>query len=132
MATRATNGTGNWKGKITMINLDFSSVPSRDPLEEGVYQVTITNAEEVVSSTGNPMLKIECTTEENRKLWNNYVLTEKCLWKMKELCRAIGYDTSEALQVEAADFIGQEFNAKVVQEIYNGEIVNRIAKALPL
>ena len=41
------------------INLDFSSVPSREPLEEGVYHLQIAKVEETNSSTGNPMLKVE-------------------------------------------------------------------------
>ena len=42
-----------------MLNLDFSSVPSREPLEEGIYSLTIAKVEETTSSTGNPMLKVE-------------------------------------------------------------------------
>ena len=63
-----------------MLNLDFSSVPSREPLEEGVYALTIAKVEEATSSTGNPMLKIEYDVngvDGNRKLWDNYVLIDK-------------------------------------------------------
>lgn len=71
-----------------MLNLDFSSVPSREPLEEGIYNLTIAKVEEANSSTGNPMLKVEYDVngvEGNRKLWDNYVLIDKCMWKLKEL-----------------------------------------------
>ena len=109
-----------------MLNLDFSSVPSREPLDEGVYDLTIAKIEETTSSTGNPMLKVEYDVngvEGKRKLWDNYVLIDKCLWKVKELFDALGVDTSELL--------GMQVKGKVIQETYNGDIVNRIKKVMP-
>lgn len=117
-----------------MLNLDFSSVPSREPLEEGVYHLRIAKVEETTSSTGNPMLKVEYDVMEvpgNRKLWDNYVLIEKTLWKVKELFDAIGIDTSELVEMDVTELVGMEVNAKVIQETYNGDIVNRIKKVMP-
>ena len=118
-----------------MLNLDFSSVPSREPLEEGVYHLRIAKVEETTSSTGNPMLKVEydvMDVEGNRKLWDNYVLIDKCLWKVKELFDAIGVDTSELVEMDVTELVGMEVNAKVIQETYNGDIVNRIKKVMPI
>lgn len=117
-----------------MLNLDFSSVPSREPLEEGIYHLSIAKAEETTSSTGNPMLKIEYDVLEvdgNRKLWDNYVLIDKAMWKVKELFNAVGIDTSEIVEMDVAELVGLEVNAKVIQETYNGDIVNRIKKVMP-
>lgn len=118
-----------------MLNLDFSSVPSREPLDEGVYQLQIAKAEETTSSTGNPMLKVEydvLNVEGGRKLWDNYVLIDKCLWKLKELFDALGLDTSAIVEMDVAELVGMEVNAKVIQETYNGDIVNRVKKIMPL
>lgn len=118
-----------------MLNLDFSSVPSREPLEEGVYHLRIAKVEETNSSTGNPMLKVEydvVDVDGNRKLWDNYVLIDKCLWKVKELFDAIGVDTSELVEMDVTELVGMEVNAKVIQETYNGDIVNRIKKVMPI
>lgn len=118
-----------------MLNLDFSSVPSREPLEEGVYHLQIASAEEKQSSTGNPMLSIEfdvLEVEGQRKLWDNYVLIDKCLWKLKELFDALGVDTSELVEMDVTELVGMEVQAKVIQETYNGDIVNRIKKILPM
>lgn len=118
-----------------MLNLDFSSVPSREPLEEGVYHLRIANVEETTSSTGNPMLKVEydvMDVDGSRKLWDNYVLIDKCLWKVKELFDAIGVDTSELVEMDVTELIGMEVNGKVIQETYNGDIVNRIKKVMPV
>lgn len=118
-----------------MLNLDFSSVPSREPLEEGVYHLRIAKVEETTSSTGNPMLKVEydvMDVDGSRKLWDNYVLIDKCLWKIKELFDAIGVDTSELVEMDVTELVGMEVNGKVVQETYNGDIVNRIKKIMPV
>lgn len=118
-----------------MLNLDFSSVPSREPLEEGVFHLRIAKVEETTSSTGNPMLKVEydvLDVEGSRKLWDNYVLIDKCLWKVKELFDAIGVDTSELVEMDVTELVGMEVNAKVIQETYNGDIVNRIKKVMPV
>lgn len=118
-----------------MLNLDFSSVPSREPLEEGVYHLRIAKVEETTSSTGNPMLKVEydvMDVDGSRKLWDNYVLIDKCLWKVKELFDAIGVDTSELVEMDVTELIGMEVNGKVIQETYNGDIVNRIKKVMPV
>lgn len=118
-----------------MLNLDFSSVPSREPLEEGVYHLRIAKVEETTSSTGNPMLKVEydvMDVDGSRKLWDNYVLIDKCLWKVKELFDAIGVDTSELVEMDVTELVGMEVNGKVIQETYNGDIVNRIKKVLPV
>lgn len=117
-----------------MLNLDFSSVPSREPLEEGVYSLTIAKVEETTSSTGNPMLKVEYDVNEvegNRKLWDNYVLIDKCLWKIKELFDALGIDTSAIVEMDVTELTGMQVNAKIVQETYNGEVVNRVKKIYP-
>ena len=117
------------------INLDFSSVPSREPLEEGVYHLQIAKVEETNSSTGNPMLKVEYDVmgvEGNRKLWDNYVLIDKCLWKVKELFDALGIDTSALVEMDVNELVGLEVQAKVIPEIYNGDIINRVKKVMPL
>lgn len=116
------------------MNLDFSSVPSREPLEEGIYSLTIAKAEETTSSTGNPMLKIEFDVngvEGNRKLWDNYVLIDKCMWKLKELFDALGIDTEGIVEMDVAELQGLQVNAKVIQETYNGDVVNRVKKIYP-
>ena len=117
------------------INLDFSSVPSREPLEEGIYHLQIAKVEETNSSTGNPMLKVEFNVlgvDGNRKLWDNYVLIDKCLWKVKELFDALGIDTSALVEMDVNELVGLEVQAKVIQETYNGDIMNRVKKILLL
>lgn len=111
------------------INLDFSSVPGNVLLEEGMYNVSIKKVEEKVSSTGKPMLFVVFEEEETKSgIFENYVLTEECLWKIKELLAAAGYETSGALEFDPQELIGLVFKAKIVQDDYNDSKVNRIKK----
>lgn len=116
------------------MNLDFSSVPSHEPLDEGMYSLAIAKAEETTSQAGNPMLRLEYDVlgvEGNRKLWDNYVLIDKCMWKIKELFDALGIDTSAIVEIDVSELVGLQVNAKVIQETYNGDVVNRIKKIYP-
>lgn len=123
------------------MNIDFSSVPSREPLEEGTYLLTVAKAEEKLSSTGNPMISIEYdvtstadgeVVEGGRKLWDNYSLQSQALFKLKELFDALGMDTSTVCDIEVSDLTGQQVMAKVIQETYNGELRNRVKKLYPV
>lgn len=111
------------------INLDFSSVPGNVLLDEGNYNVAIKKVEEKVSSTGKPMLVVLFEEETTKTgIFENYVLTEDCLWKVKELLTAAGYDTSAVLEFDPNDLVGLVFKAKIVQDDYNDSKVNRIKK----
>lgn len=114
------------------ITLDFSSVPSREVLEEGTYELVIKKAEEKMSSTGKPMVVI-LFEEPNTKtgIFENYVLTPDALWKMKELCKAIGLDTEGVQNLELETLVGQTVMGKVVQREYNGDISNSVKKIFP-
>lgn len=118
----------------TMLNLDFSNVPSREALPEGVYELQIAKVEEKLSSNGNPMLKVEYDVlgvEGNRKVWDNYVLIDKSMWKVKELFDALGIDTSSLVEMDPQELVGQSIQAKIIQEPYEDTIQNRVKKILP-
>jgi len=117
-----------------MINIDFSSVPSREALPEGIYSLQVAAVEETISTTGNPMLKVTfdvLNVEGGRKLWDNFVLIERSLWKLKEFFDAMGIDTSEIVEMDVQEIVGYEVQARVTQEEYQGTIQNRIKKILP-
>lgn len=123
------------------MNIDFSSVPNREPLEEGTYLLQVAEAQEKTSSTGNPMITITYDVvstadgepvEGNRKLWDNYSLQAQALFKLKQLFDAVGMDTSTVVDMDISDLIGQQVMAKVVQDTYNGELQNRVKKLFPV
>lgn len=123
------------------MNIDFSNVASREPLDAGKYQLRISECVEATSSTGNPMLKVTydvIATDDgeavpgNRKLWDNMSLQEKALFRLKDLLDACGYDTSGGLDFDPADLVGMEIMAQVIQEEYNGDIKNRVKRIIKI
>lgn len=120
---------------MASLNLDFSSVTSRGPLPEGIYDVTVAKVEQTVSkSSGNPMLKVEFDVQDpeytGRKMWSNYVLTEQAMWKVKELFDSLGLDTSALVEMDTDELIGLSCKAKVAQREYDGNIQNEIKKTM--
>lgn len=111
------------------MNLDFSNVQGGTILDEGMYNVTIESVEEKKASTGNPMLLVRFREETTKTaIFENYVLTENCLWKLKELLVAAGIECNGAIDFDTEDLIGLVFKAKIVQDSYNDSTVNRIKK----
>lgn len=120
---------------MARLNLDFSNVASRDPLPEGIYEVSIAKVEQTVSkSSGNPMLKIEFNILTDgytgRKVWSNYVLTDAAMWKIVELLRAVGIDTDAFLDMDTDELVGLTCSAKITQREYDGNIQNEVKKIL--
>ena len=46
--------------------------------------------------------------------------------------QALGYDTSEIVSLDVSDLVGQQLRAKVIQEEYNGDTVNRVTRVYPV
>lgn len=111
------------------MNLDFSNVQGGTLLAEGMYNVTIESIEEKTSSTGKPMLLVRFREESTKAaIFENYVLQENCLWKLKELLVAAGIECDGAIDFDTEDLLGLVFKAKIVQDDYNDSTVNRIKK----
>lgn len=110
------------------LNLDFSNVQGGNTLlEEGMYNVTIEKIEEKVSSTGKDMLLVRFREEETKTaVFENYVLQENCLFKLKELLTAAGVECSNVVDIDTEALVGLTFKAKIVQDDYNDSKVNRI------
>jgi hypothetical protein len=118
---------------MAVLNLDFSNVQSREPLEPGWYLVTVSSIEEVTASTGNPMLKITMDVDSdesgtpidgNRKLFTNLVLIEKTMGMVKNFMNAIGLTLDDIVTIDTDELIGSQVMVRVVQEMYDGEIRN--------
>lgn len=118
---------------MPILNLDFSNVPSREPLEPGWYAARIEAVEEKLSSTNKPMIVLTYLitgdangepVEGNRKIFENLVLVENCLWKVKSVFSALGIPTEDICELDTDELVGMELAIKLVQETYQGEIRN--------
>ena len=111
------------------LNLDFSNVAGGKLLDEGTYAVTIESVEEKVSASGKNMLLVRFRENDTQTaIFENYVLQENCLWKLKELLLAAGIDCEGITDFDTEDLVGLTFTAKIVQDDYNDSKVNRIKK----
>lgn len=112
------------------LNLDFSSTPTNEPLEEGVYELVIIEAEETKSrDKGTPMVKITFEEPQTKKrIWENFILTDKALWKIRSLLEVLGFRCDGAVEFEATDLIGSTVRCKVIGDTYNDQPVNRIKR----
>lgn len=113
-----------------MLNLNFSSVQDREPLNEGIYSMVIDKVEEKTSKTGKQMLVVQLVEPETKsRIFENFVLQENCLWRLRDLFKAAGYETDQDLVgFDEQELVGLAVNVKVVQEEYNDQIVNRVSK----
>lgn len=113
-----------------MLDLNFSSVPDRKPLDPGIYVFQIEKAEETMSSTNKPMIKVQFKElESGSRVFENYVIQENTLFKLKALMKVLGYDvTSDLSGFNAVDLEGQMVRAQVELGEYQGEPRNVIKK----
>jgi hypothetical protein len=89
-----------------------------DPLPEGRYIVTVDKAElTTTKDSGNPMIKVTLKILEgefkNRLAWDNFVLVEKSLWKLKGFLEAINSKIAESTNVTEQDIANAMVGAKV-------------------
>lgn len=110
-----------------MIKLDFSNVTGGnfEPMPAGDYTLEIEKVESKVSKAGNNMLNITYVTvdegeHKGNKVFDLYVLTEKALWKLKDLFTAIGFDTDGLVDFDPEDLVGQTILANVIVEQNDG------------
>lgn len=111
--------------------LDFSSVPKREPLPDGIYNLTCESAECKDSKNGKPMLSVRFREmETGSAVFENFVLTPDCLWKLQGYLNILGIEADGQLDAEelASSIVGTAVQAKVVQDDYNGQITNKVKK----
>jgi hypothetical protein len=91
---------------------------SFDPIPEGRYNLTVDKAElTTAKDSGNPMikatLKILDGDFKGRLVWDNFVLTDKSLWKLKGILEAIGSNIAESVNATEQDIANALQGAKV-------------------
>lgn len=119
-----------------MIKLDFSNITGGgfEPIPAGDYTLEIEEVKEQVSKAGNQMLNITFSVIDEgeykgRKIFEHYVLTEKALWRLKELFIALGKDVDGVVAFNPQELVGEIFIGNVIIEESEGyEPQNKIKK----
>ena len=112
------------------LKMDFTGVESFVKCAEGEHIAVLREVEEKSSSNGNDMLAVtfEVTkgTSTGAKLYDNFVLTEKALWKLKGYLEVVGVKADGKIVVDLDKLVGKACIISVSHEEYNGNTKARI------
>ena len=113
------------------LNLDFTGVDSYSKATEGIHTAKVAEITEKETQSGDPMLQFifEVTKGESRgcKVFENFVLTDKALWKLKQFLQAIGMQANGKLKLDLDKLIGRVVDIEVFHDEYNGQTRAKIS-----
>lgn len=108
------------------LKLDFTGVESFQRASEGVHAVKIATAEVKQSQGGNDMIVVafEVTkgADKGARVYDNFVLTDSALWKLKGLLQAIGMKADGKVQLDTDKLVGKVCQINVQHEEYDGKL----------
>lgn len=112
------------------VKIDFSGVQAYKRCEEGIHTAKLVQIDEGTTQSGDDMLKatFEVTKGESQgaRVFDNFVLTEKALWKLKLFLTEIGQKSEGKVAIDLDKLVGKIVNIDVTHEEYNGQLRARI------
>jgi hypothetical protein len=112
------------------MKLDFSNIEAFVKCAEGQHVVKLVEIEETESQAGNDMLnatfKVIKGQSTGANLYDNFVLTEKALWKLQSFLIAIGMKADGKMVLDLDKLIGKTCIVEVAHEEYDGKTRARI------
>ena len=112
------------------LKLDFSGVESFVKCAEGQHIVKLVEIEENESQAGNDMLsatfKVVKGQSTGAVLYDNFVLTEKALWKLQSFLVAVGMKADGKMMLDLDKLVGKTCIVEVEHEEYDGKTRARI------
>jgi len=117
---------------MAKIKIDFTGVESFQKCEAGEHVVKIKKAvSEIAKSSGVDMIKVTFEVvkgnSEGARLFDNFVLSEKALWKLKGFLETVGMEADGKISLDLDKLTGRMCIANVKMEEYNGEDRPKIA-----
>ena len=113
------------------LKLDFTGVESYSRCSEGIHRAKVAEIQEKTSQGGDDMLQIamEVVTGADKgcRVFDNCVLTDKALWKFKQLLSALGVKCDGKVAVDLDGLIGKTCDIEVFHEEYNGQTRAKIS-----
>lgn len=110
--------------------IDFTGVESFVLCEEGKHTVRVKEVEDKRSQNGNDMysFKYEVVNgiSAGATLYDNCVITEKALWKLKSVLSALGVKADGKIVVDSDKLVGKTCIVSVNHEEYNGRTQARV------
>lgn len=112
------------------VKLDFSNVQSYKKCAEGIHTAKLVQIDEGTTQGGDDMLKavFEVTKGDSKgaRVFDNFALTDKALWKFKICLSAMGIKTDGKIAVDLDKLVGKLVDIEVAHEEYNGQVRARI------
>lgn len=116
--------------------LDFTGIEAYVKCAEGQHVVKLIEIEETESQAGNDMLnatfQVVKGTSTGAKLYDNFVLTEKALWKLQSFLVAVGMKADGKVVLDLDKLVGKTCIVEVAHEEYEGKTRARIQEFIKL
>lgn len=110
--------------------LDLTKVETYTKMSEGIHRVKVVSCEDKTTQAGDDMIAIafEAVNGEDKgsRVYDNFVLTEKALWKLKQLLKALGVKCEGKIVLDTDKLIGKQCDAEIFHEEYNGQLRARV------
>lgn len=111
--------------------LDFTGVQAYKKCEEGIHTAKLVSIDEGTSQAGDDMLKatfeiISNNSSKGARVFDNFVLTDKALWKFKMCLSAMGVKCEGKIALDLDKLIGKVVDVDIAHEEYNGQKRARI------
>lgn len=110
--------------------LDMSKVESYKRCAEGVHTAKCVEVQENTTQAGDDMLTMVFEVikgdSKGAKVYDNFVLTDKALWKLKQLLQVIGVKCDGKIVLDLDKLVGKVCDILVYHEEYNGKTKARI------
>ena len=116
--------------------LDFSGVESYTKCAEGQHTAKIVEVQENTTQAGDDMLTMVFEVikgdSKGAKVFDNFVLTDKALWKLKQLLQVVGIKCDGKIALDLDKLVGKVCDIAVFHEEYNGKLKAKIDEYITL
>lgn len=113
------------------LKLDFTGVESFSRCSEGIHRAKVAEIQEKTSQGGDDMLQVAMEVvagaDKGCRVFDNCVLSDKALWKFKQLLSALGVKCDGKVAVDLDGLIGKTCDIEVFHEEYNGQTRAKIS-----
>lgn len=115
---------------MARVKVDFTGVTTFVKAAEGKHIAKIIEIENNVSSGGDDMLsaKLQIVDGESTGaiVYDNYLLTQKMLWKLKGVLENLGMKSDKKVALDTDKMLNKNIGIVVFHEDYNGQMKAKI------
>lgn len=114
-----------------IVKLDMTDVESYSKASEGIHTAKVVEILEKDTQAGDPMLQfafeIVKGDDKGCKVFDNFTLTDKALWKFKAFLDAVGVKSDGKIKIDLDKLVGKVCDIEVFWDEYNGQTRAKIS-----